>query len=138
AADRLSDKYRTNHPYAIRELRTDGTRIYDEVPRTGSHRVYEELGRYQFVIAEAAEPFFKQVEYQEDLARYLWPLGPGKVVLDPERGFGKPIDHASGVPTYVLYQMRLAGESRDRIARWYGVTEEAVQNAIDYEVDLAA
>lgn len=138
AAACLSTRYGTNHPLAVRGLQTDGVRIFDAAEGKLGGAVYEELGRYQFVIGEGARPFFRQLEYEDDMARYIWPLGRGKVVLDPARGFGKPIDFASGVPTYVLYQMRLAGESPERIARWYTVAVEAVNHAIEYESQLAA
>jgi uncharacterized protein (DUF433 family) len=138
AAERLSAKYGTNHPFAIKELHTDGVRIFDKDFTTTEDTTYEELGRFQFVFGVMAQPFFKQIEYQDEIARYIWPIGPGRVVLDPQRGFGKPIDYKSGVPTYPLYQMRSAGESPERISRWWNVPVQAVDDAVEYEMQLAA
>jgi uncharacterized protein (DUF433 family) len=138
AAERLSDKYQTSHPFAIKQLHTDGVRIFDEAFPSTEGIVYEELGRFQFVFGTLAQPFFKQIEYQDELARYIWPIGKGRVVLDPHRGFGKPIDYRSGVPTYPLYQMRSVGESSERISRWWNVPVQAVEDAVEYETQLVA
>ena len=130
ASKRLAEKYGTNHPFAVAGVRTDGKRVFD--------KDFEELGRYQFVIDVAAQPFFKQLEYRDDIAFRLWPLGEGRVVIDPKRSFGKPLIHHGSVPTYSLYKMRVAGESSERISRWWGVSVKAVEDAIEYETSLAA
>lgn len=137
AAVRLADKYGTNHPLAVKGLETDGKRIFDADARS-SARLVEELGAYQYVIEEAAKPFFKQLVYKDDLACCMWPIGEGRVVLDPRRNFGKPIVHHGGVPTYPLYQMRRAGQSPEVIARWYRIPVKSVNDAVDYENQLAA
>jgi uncharacterized protein (DUF433 family) len=138
AAERLSEKYQTNHPFAVKELHTDGVRVFDETFTSAEGIVYEELGKFQFVLGTVAQPFFKQIEYQDNLARYIWPMGEGRVVLDPQRGFGKPIDYRTGVPTYPLYQMRSAGELPERISRWWNIPIESVNDAIEYEMQLVA
>ncbi len=77
------------------------------------------------------------VVYDGDVAREITPLGKGKsVVLDPERSFGAPINRETGVPTYALYGMHKAGEPIKRIAAWYRVSENGVEDAIEYETRL--
>ena len=89
------------------------------------------------VIEDVARPFFRQLEYDGEAVMRLRPLGPGtRVVLDPERSFGKPIDDPSGVPTLVLYQMARSGEPKESVARWYNVDPEAVSAAIEFESSL--
>jgi uncharacterized protein (DUF433 family) len=59
-------------------------------------------------------------------------------VIDPQRSFGRSIDPATGVPTYVLFQASLGGEPLNEIAAWYEVSVEAIKDAIEYEHRLAA
>jgi uncharacterized protein (DUF433 family) len=64
----------------------------------------------------------------------------GRVVLDPERSFGKPIDAEAGVPTRALCDAALAGggQSPAVVAEWFGVPLEAVQAAVAFEGSLLA
>jgi hypothetical protein len=63
------------------------------IPGRASQRVYEDLQRSQWVLAEVAESLIQKLDYTGDLARRYWPLGTERhVVLDPARSFGKPID----------------------------------------------
>lgn len=133
AASILSQRFDTRHPFAVQGLRTDGKNVF--LKGEGGT---EELGPYQFVFEAVIEPFLKQLEYHDGVASLLWPIGKGRVALDPQRNFGKPIVHRGAVPTYPLYQMRKAGESPERIARWFGANVEAVNCAVEYEYGLAA
>ena len=80
------------------------------------------------------------MDYDENTsaARRMWPIGHGKVVIDPHRSFGKPIVFKGGVPTFPLYRMMVAGETIDRIASWYEIAPQSVRDAIAYEESLAA
>jgi uncharacterized protein (DUF433 family) len=144
AARWAAREFGTNHPFAVKRFHTDGKRLFAEreyVPagEVSPQRFYQELPTCQLVLEDAAKQFFKKLDYEDEEVLHYWPLGRDRgVVLDPERSFGKPIDHESGVPTLVLYQMATAGESVESIARWYKVKPEAVTAAIDYEQTLAA
>ena len=93
----------------------------------------------QFVERHVFDPLMKRFDYDaltEEAARY-WPLGRDKpVMLDPGRSFGEAIVN-SGVPTRVLHAAHLSGDSKPRIARWYGVDVDEVTAAIVYEESLA-
>ena len=99
----------------------------------------QELATTQFVIEQAARPYFRKLDYDvEGVIRY-WPMGrEAGIVLDPNRSFGKPIDCKSGVPTLALYEMVRAGESKESVANWYEVPLHAVEVAIEYETSLLA
>ena len=58
----------------------------------------------------------------------------GRVVVDPNRRFGQPIDDQTGVPTEVLANA-LKAEAGDaaRVARWWDVPVEAVEQAAEFE-----
>ena len=139
AQERLRKRYGVSHPFAARRVQTDGTRLFEEMAADDGGRRHEEILKAQFVISEAAEPFFRKLDYDEDFVRRYWPLGRDRpVCIDPSRSFGKPVEALSGVPTYVLYGMRLSGESVEAIADWYEVEPEGVRAAIEYETQLAA
>jgi uncharacterized protein (DUF433 family)/DNA-binding transcriptional MerR regulator len=142
AAKAASERFGTGHPFAVKRFDTDGKRIFAtledmRVKGISDERLIEELAISQTVMEEVAKPFFLKLEYDSDEVSRLRPLGKGtRIVLDPHRTFGKPIDEQSGVPTFVLYQMFKGGESSERIAWWYDIDVEAVSAAIEYESSL--
>ncbi|HEV3340056.1 MAG TPA: hypothetical protein VG125_06855 [Pirellulales bacterium] len=62
----------------------------------------------------------------------------GRVVLDPERQFGRPIDAETGVPTSAVYDACRAGKGQDQkeVANWFGIPLSAVQAAVAFELSL--
>jgi uncharacterized protein (DUF433 family) len=142
-AAKAAELFGSDHPFATGQFATDGKSIFailiEETPPDTKTHVHE-LDRGQYVIESVIRPFFlNQVDLQDEHAARYWPLRRERcVVLDPRRAFGKPIDDASGVPTFVLYQAAESGESVKRIAQWYEVSEEAVRDAVEYERGLAA
>ena len=141
AAKVAAELFNTQHPFAVATFQTDGHRIFatpsdrDEEVRAiiGTARMIE-LAPAQWVFEEFARPFCEDIEYGPKEALKYWPLGKTKrVVLDPRRAFGKPIDAETGVSTFVLYQASKSGEALPDIADWYDVPEEAVLQAVQYE-----
>ena len=92
----------------------------------------------QLPFDEVVHALLRNVTYTGGLAVRFSPLGIDRsVVIDPNRSFGKPVNRATGIPTAALYFMHLGGESPAAIARWYNVTIDGVQEAIEYESALA-
>ena len=88
----------------------------------------------QMVISSIARPFFRRIEFQDSEPIRYWPMDRnGRVVLDPQRAFGKPIDARSGVPTAALYAMARSGETLQSVADWYEIEVEAVEAAVNFE-----
>lgn len=142
AAAEAARRFGTDHPFAVERFDTDGKHIfitlsYDAVEGVPRAKFVEDLNLSQMVIDVLARPYFKNFEYGAQGAVRYYPLGQhNRVVLDPHRWFGKPIDGVSGVPTRVLYEMARSGEKVAHIAKWYHVDEEAVSSAIEYETSL--
>jgi len=139
AAERLAERYATDHPFATEQFFTDGRRIFaDWLEKKTGDRLTEELAKRQLVFDQFARPFFREVDFDfERRIRRYWPLGKrARVVLDPTRHFGKPIDSKTGVPTWALYQAVDGGESEERVAAWYDVPVAAVARAVEYEGSL--
>lgn len=143
AAEEAARRFDTPYPFAVKRFDTDGHRIFatlQEEPREA--RVVTEMGKGQLVFENVVRPFFRKLEYRDggDALRY-WPMDRnGRVVLDPQRSFGRPIDAETGVPTGSLYDAVRAGEgqSPEAVAAWFGIPVEAVQAAVAFEESLQA
>jgi uncharacterized protein (DUF433 family)/DNA-binding transcriptional MerR regulator len=143
AAETASRWFSTDYPFAIKQFNTDGMFIFARLANeSNSEEIMAELGKGQLAFPMVIEPFLKKLDYQaNNLANAFWPLGrEQRIVLDPERSFGKPIDAETGVPTNVLYKAVQAegADSIERVARWYEVPVEAVRAAITFERSLEA
>ena len=57
-----------------------------------------------------------------------------EVVIDPRIAFGNPIVDGTGISTAVLAQRYKAGDSIDELAEDFGLSRDAVEQAIRYEV----
>jgi uncharacterized protein (DUF433 family) len=142
AHEKAKVRYATAHPFASRPFFTDGKTIFAELAETLSEDhidKLEELSRSQLAFERIIAPSLRNIDFSENRASRYWPKGHGaEVVIDSERQFGKPIDPISGVPTSVLAQAYVA-ERNDAVvvARWYGVTEKAVRDAVSYESEIA-
>lgn len=143
AARRGAERFNTPYPFASRRFDTDGKHIFatlSEQPE--GEAIIEDVIRGQRVFEQIIKPFFHQFDYRDDqIARTFWPRQhEGRVVLDPQRAFGKPIDAETGVPTATLYDAVTANPEEDTatIAAWFKVPVPAVQAAVEYERSLAA
>lgn len=141
AAARAAQMFETDHPFNVHRFQTDGRRIFaeidpsriEEVPR---ERIVQDMTLGQTVIGPIAQIYFRKLDYDNDKVSRWWPIGKdSRVVLDPERNFGKPTDAASSVPLHPLYRMVRTGESIEAVAHWYDVDVEAVEAALQFESD---
>jgi uncharacterized protein (DUF433 family) len=142
ASERATMLFHTPYPFTIRRFDTDGNRIFATLEHESSHDrvMIEELSKGQLAFDRVVRPFFRKLDYYDDenVLRY-WPMEhSGRVVLDPQRAFGKPIDADTGVPTEVLFDALIAGEGQSAaaVAEWFEVPEEAVIAAERYERSL--
>lgn len=146
AADRGASLFHTNHPFAVHRFTTDGQTIFAVLKKPGERPkgiswsdLVQDLETSQYVFGKFAEPFFRKIKWGATKALQLWPLGMDKrVVLDPQRALGKPIDAPTGVPTSALFRAIQSGESPAIVANWYEVPLEAVLQSVEYERSLLA
>lgn len=141
ASQRAARMFDTDYPFAVKRFDTDGRRIFATLEHE-AHGLMEDLSQGQFVFEAIVRPFFRKREYCGDAdAVKFWPLErQGRVVLDPERSFGKPIDAETGVLTAVLFDAVMAGQGQSvkEVADWYEVSIAAVEAAVAYERSLHA
>lgn len=121
------------HPYvADRELVFED-QVREQVP-TSVRFVVERSN--QLVLNAPAESFFQKVEWDEDVARYLYPSGKSSVVrIDPAHNFGLP--EVRGFRTEMLFELFEAGDSIDLIARSFDLEPSEVEEAVRYESSRA-
>lgn len=128
-------------PFSTKIFKTDGrTILADFVHETGDRHLLE-LAQDQYEFTRVVDPFlYRGIEFDEmQEPERWWPLGPNrKVVIDPARAFGAPIAAASGIPTRVLAAGVAAEQSVELVARWYRVTSEEVNDAVEFEQSISA
>jgi uncharacterized protein (DUF433 family) len=140
ASEAAAKKFRTAYPLCVKRFDTDGTAIFATLidKQTDAESV-EDLRHGQLVFGQIVKPFFRKLEYdgQIEPSRY-WPMDKsGRIVLDPARQFGKPIDAQSGVPVSTMIDALNAGEDAPSVAKWFDIPLAAVKAAIDFEKSLA-
>jgi uncharacterized protein (DUF433 family) len=136
---RLQNDWETRHPFARKEIRTDGQKILLRALDEPERRIVcESIARSQ-VFESIIRPTLKKIEYgpASNLAM-KWHLSP-LVVLNPRVCFGQPIVEPIGITTYVLAASYLAnGRNARRVANWYEIEEKHVMAAVEYETRSAA
>ena len=140
AAKAAAAKFGTDYPFTVKRFDTDGKAIFATLAKQDDGaEMIEDLMRGQLVFKTIMRPFFRKLDYnRSEIARY-WPMGKrGRVLLDPSRHFGQPLDHDSGVTTRAIFQATKAGggQSVKDVAKWLGIPDAAVRAAVKFEKSL--
>jgi uncharacterized protein (DUF433 family) len=130
-----------DRPLSTHRFKTDGRHIFMHVIEADEEGAERErllnLFSRQYEFKQIIDPLLKAVDFDDSGVPHLWwPLGrAAKVVVDPTRAFGQPIEQSSSVPTKVL--VNLAKHNGPALAaRCYDVTESAVRRAIHFEASV--
>lgn len=140
AADNAAKLLSTSHPFCSTKFKTDGTALLAEVFEPTGESSLVELHSMQHVFKEFINPFLTTLEYEQEAVSKWWhDLGNRKIVLDPKSNYGKPTVAQFGYSTETLFEAFVAnGSSFKKVSDWFEVPEEAVQQAVDFEMRLAA
>lgn len=65
-------------------------------------------------------------------------MEPKTIVIDPQVSFGRPVLAGTGIPTAVIAERYIAGESVDDLADDYGRRRLEIEEAIRCELSLEA
>lgn len=139
----LGDKFDSRRPLLEEQFATRGAELF--VERLG--RIVNLSRHGQVEIAELIRVYLSRVERDaHGLPIKLYPFTgtqpaadqPRAVVIDPRISFGRPVLAGTGIPTAVLAEQFKANDQPRDLAREYGVSEEAVWDAIRCELDLQA
>lgn len=139
AAERAAEQFGTRHPFAMTRFRTDGREIFADLK--SREQAVLRLTKNQMAFEDVVSPsFLSGVEYSvEGAPEQWWPLGKDRrVLLDPGRSFGKPIDPVSGIPIETLLLALRVELTPEAVADFYEVDVQAVTDAIEFakEYDL--
>lgn len=130
-----------DYPLATNQFRTDGREIFlhiaEKDPDGNDRERLLNLFRRQYEFKEIIDPILKSVEFDDsDSPIKWWPEGRhGKVVIDPARSFGQPIDAESSVPTAALAAAAKV-EGIHGAATAYAVSDASVRRAIQFEASM--
>jgi len=130
----------SSHPFSTRKFKAYGRTILYEFATAEGERRLLELVEGQYNIPAVVGPhLYSGVVFSKSRAVKWFPLaGSQRVVLDPKRSFGQPIVVPESVPTKILAQAFRAEGSIERVARWFVVDPQSVEDAVEYENKLAA
>jgi len=137
-------EWASDHPFALRRLRTDGREVFAEIGQRLNDSRLIQIGNDQSVFDAIVEPsLFDVLDFRDDgLPFRLWPVGKdGQVVVDPSRAFGQPLLDRWGVPITILAAAYAANDnSAARVAAAFELPVEAVEAALRFaaEARLAA
>ncbi len=129
------------HLLIQKNFRTDGVRLF--IKHLG--RLVDVVDPQQALLPGVMETYLKRIDWEDELAARLYPFtrtqveasAPRSVVIDPLRSFGRPVVTRLGVTTNVIFERYQAGDSRQRLAKEYGATDEEIDEAIRCEAPSA-
>lgn len=138
AAEIAGRLFKSDHPFALKRFDTDGRRIF-VTQVVGAHdAIIQDATTTQRLFEHMIRPFFLKVDEEQNEIVRFWPLGKQeRVVLDPARAFGEPIDAATGVPVSALLSAYKADGDTVRVATMYRVPTQAVSSALAFEQYLS-
>ncbi|MCH8113347.1 MAG: DUF433 domain-containing protein [Proteobacteria bacterium] len=129
------------HPFSTKKFKTDGRSIFLEVSEQAGGKWLLDIIERQYQFWDVVWPsLYRGFEYSDvdEVARW-WPMYPKRqVVIDPARAFGQPIVHKWRIPTSSLAQAFETERSVGAVARWYGVSQRAVEDAVKFETKFGA
>jgi len=128
------------HPLTRSDFATDGATVFLKIIDEGDDQKLVVLLRDgQYVMRTIIAPSLRGVEYDGvEPVRWRPFHETPRILLDPARQFGAPLDDESGVPARVLAAAVQAEGSVKAAARVYRVSEASVRQSVAFEQKLAA
>lgn len=128
------DKLGIDHPLSTRSFRTDGRTILIDVLNEDGTTGLIDLLRSQYAFRQIIEPSLKNIEFDNaGVPARWWPLGrESRILVDPGRSFGRPIEAASGIPAELLANAVGAEGSVEAAARAWEVPIASVRRALAF------
>lgn len=142
ALEFLSKSHPSKHPLAENLFSTDGLHLFI--------KEYGKLVRIssdcQVIMENVLKAYLKRIEWDEQgIPIKLYPFirkntleEPKGISIDPTVSFGRPVLVGTGIPTSVIHERFMAGDSTQSIATDYQVDQEKVEDAIRCEQETKA
>jgi len=141
AAITASNLLKTQHPFAIKKMFTDGHTIFARIAQEDKDTSLLDLLKKQYEFEKIIEPtLYECIDFNKyDYAERFWPRGKtSDIILDPSRNLGQPILNRYNIRTGLIYELYESNHSIDEISDWYELDKNAISTAIDYEKELVA
>jgi len=124
-------------PLSTAKFRTDGRTVFLQlIKEDGSDEMVDVLHK-QHVFREIVEPSLKNIDFVDGIPSRWWPNGKqARIVIDPQRAFGQPIESESGIPAAVLAVAAEAERSPEGAALVWNVSVTSVRRALDFQRDF--
>ncbi len=136
AALKAQDVFDTTHPFTTQKFRTDGIHIFSSFSENNNDLTLD-LNNANYAMENIIEPLlYKGIEFESNQMARWYPYKNKKIVIDPQRSFGRPILNEYGIATDIIYAAFNKEKSEKRIADWYDIDIASVKSAIDYERGL--
>lgn len=138
----LTDRFPSKHPLADNSFFTDGFHLFIE--KYGKLINLSKDGQLEMEKILCA--YLKRIEWDEKgVPIKLYPFvrkktidEPKRIIIDPTVSFGRPVLVGTGIPTSVIYERFMAGDSTNYLAEDYKVDQEKVEDAIRCEQETKA
>ncbi len=136
------ESWKTDSPFALRRLRTDGRKLFAEAAgQSGKRGLLFRVGSGQLEFEQVISPtLWDVVDFTDDGEPLRWwPLGrDAHIVVDPATGFGRPVVDQGQVPVEVLVRALRAEGSAEAVARMFRVSPFVVLEAERFRRQMAA
>lgn len=146
AAKNARDVLKQDHPFATSNVKflTDRKEVFLQTARETNDRYLLNLMTNQIEIYEALEQVLaKGIAFDQTTGiAERWQPQPHEfpsIVVDPRIAYGKPFVSGGRVPTDALYSLwKAEGGNVHAVADWFEVDRGEVQQAIEFELGMAA
>jgi uncharacterized protein (DUF433 family) len=140
ALTKARELFDLEYPLSTLRFKTDGRKIFADILPDGdqAQRWLIEMPSGQHSFDFILRHLYEGLAWDESGHVQSWRPRSNRVILDPKRSFGEPIVDDEGVPTETLARAYLAEQSVDAVAQWYEVDPASVEDAVEFELSLAA
>ena len=131
----------TDHPFAVRRIHTDGRGILFEAQQaTGDPALYDLVADNFAIYDVLADSFIASVEYEDDDPKQWTPDARfPRIVVDPRRAFGRPIEDSSGAPAEALFDAwRAEKGNAAKVAAFFRTDVAGVEQAVRFQLGVDA
>jgi len=137
-----------DNPFATK-FTTDGLHIYADNEQEGHSQRLLDILQEQFTFYELLKKDLTHgirldygVSFDENDRPSSWKPSPDKlplIILNPRFSFGKPIVEPDNLPTYTLADaVKAENGNIQTVADWYGISSEAVRQAVVFEHNISS
>lgn len=129
----------TEHPLAMRRAHTDGHTVwYEAQQETGDCALYDLTADNYAIYNMVEKSFLASVAYRDDQPHRWWPRPElQRIVVDPLRSFGRPIEDKSLAPAEALFDAwKAEGRNAHRVAAFFRTDVQGVEEAIHFTLRL--